>query len=41
MAIIYVQLIIKGKKTFNEVPVRLQDKVKGILADLELEELAQ
>lgn len=40
MAMIYVQLIIKGKKTFSQVPAKLQEKVKEILIDLELEELA-
>lgn len=40
MAIIYAQLIIKGKKTFKEVPDKLKEQVKSILIDLELEELA-
>ena len=41
MAIIYATLIIKGKKTFAEVPAVLKDKVKEILIDLELPELAE
>lgn len=40
MAMIYAQLIIKGKKTFKEVPDKLKEQVKSILLDLELEELA-
>jgi len=41
MAVIYATLIIKGKKTFAEVPTVLKDKVKEILIDLELPELAE
>lgn len=41
MAVIYATLIIKGKKTFSEVPAVLKDKVKEILIDLELPELAE
>lgn len=41
MAMIYATLIIKGKKTFAEVPAVLKDKVKEILIDLELPELAE
>lgn len=41
MAVIYATLIIKGKKTFAEVPEVLKDKVKEILIDLELPELAE
>ena len=39
--VIYATLIIKGKKTFAEVPAVLKDKVKEILIDLELPELAE
>lgn len=39
MAVIYVALIIKGKKTFAEVPARLKEAVRQLLIDLELEEL--
>jgi hypothetical protein len=41
MAVIYATLIIKGKKTFAEVPAVLKDKVKEILIDLEVPELAE
>ena len=41
MAVIYATLIIKGKKTFAEVPAVLKDKVKEILIDLELPERAE
>lgn len=41
MAVIYATLIIKGKKTFAEVPAVLKNKVKEILIDLELPELAE
>lgn len=36
---IYVQLIIKGKKSFIDVPTRLKEQVKEILIDLDLEHL--
>lgn len=39
MAVIYVALIIKGKKTFEQVPDRLKEQVRQLLIDLELEEL--
>lgn len=39
MAIIYAQLIIKGKKSFVDVPARLKEQVKDILIDLDLEHL--
>lgn len=41
MAVIYATLIIKGKKTFAEVPAVLKDRVKEILIDLEVPELAE
>ena len=41
MAIIYATLIIKGKKTFADVPDRIKDKVKEVLIDLECPELAE
>lgn len=41
MAMIYVALIIKGKRTFASVPKALQAQVREILVDLELEELVQ
>lgn len=41
MAVIYVALIIKGKKTFAQVPDRLKAQVRQLLIDLELEELIE
>lgn len=35
MAMAYATLIIKGKKTFQEVPNRLKEQVKEILYDLD------
>lgn len=40
MAVIYATLIIKGKRTYAQVPTILKPKVKEILIDLDLEELA-
>ena len=40
MAIIYAQLIIKGKRTFESVPALVKPQVKEILTDMELQELA-
>lgn len=39
MAVIYVALIIKGRRTYESVPSVLKDKVKEMLIDLELQEL--
>ena len=39
MAIIYAQLIIKGKRTFESVPALVRPQVKEILIDMELPEL--
>ena len=39
MAVIYVALIIKGKRTFESVPDLLKDQGKELLIDLELEAL--
>lgn len=41
MAIIYATLITRGKKTFSQVPDKIKDKVKEVLVDLDLAELAQ
>ena len=41
MAIIYATLIVKGKKSFSDVPDRIKEQVKAVLTDLELPELAQ
>jgi len=40
MAVIYATLIIKGKKTFAQVPDLIKEQVRQILIDLECEELA-
>ena len=39
MAVIYVALIIKGKRTFASVPEVIKPKVREMLIDLELEAL--
>lgn len=39
MAVIYVALIIKGKRTYASVPAVLKEQVKEMLIDLELEDL--
>ena len=41
MAEVYATLIIKGVKTFAQVPKSLKAKVRDILIALDLEELAQ
>lgn len=41
MAIMYATLIIKGKKTFADVPDKIKDKVKEVLVDLDCPELAE
>ena len=41
MAVIYATLIIKGKKTFADVPEKIKDKVKEVLIDLDCGELAE
>ena len=41
MAVIYATLIIKGKKTFADVPEKIKDKVKEALIDLDCPELAE
>lgn len=40
MAVIYATLIIKGKKTIADVPVKIKNQVKQVLIDLEVPELA-
>ena len=39
MAVIYATLIVKGKKTIDDVPAKIRDKVKEVLIDLECPEL--
>lgn len=41
MAVIYATLIVKGKKTYSQVPERLKEQVKQVLVDLEVEDLAK
>lgn len=41
MAVIYATLIIKGKKTFADIPEKIKDKVKEVLIDLDCPELAE
>lgn len=41
MAVIYATLIVKGKKVFADVPEKIKDKVREILIDLEVPELAE
>lgn len=41
MAIIYATLIVKGKKTFAQVPDVIKPQVKQVLIDLDLPELAE
>jgi hypothetical protein len=41
MAVVYATLIIKGKKTFTDVPAKLQEQVKQVLIDLDCGELAE
>lgn len=39
MAVIYVALIVKGKRTYKSVPETVKAQVKEMLIDLELEDL--
>lgn len=39
MAVIYATLIVKGKKTFAQVPMKIQEQVRQVLIDLECEDL--
>ena len=41
MAVVYATLIIKGKKTFAQVPDKLKEAVRDILIALECPELAE
>ena len=41
MAVVYATLIIKGKKTFADVPARIQEQVKQVLIDLDCPELVE
>lgn len=37
MAVVYATLIVKGKKTIDQVPPLIREQVKQILVDLEVE----
>lgn len=39
MAVIYVALMMKGKRTYEQIPEVVKSKVKELLIDLELEDL--
>lgn len=39
MAVIYATLIVKGKKTYAQVPEKIKPQVKQVLIDLECEDL--
>lgn len=41
MAVIYATLIVKGKKSFADVPERIKEQVKEILIDLDCPKLAE
>lgn len=41
MAVVYATLIVKGKKAFADVPEKIRDQVKVLLADLDCPELAE
>lgn len=41
MAVIYVALIVKGKRTYASVPEIIKPQVKELLIDLELEDLIE
>lgn len=37
MAVVYATLIVKGRKTIDQVPSLIREQVKQILVDLEVE----
>lgn len=41
VAVIYATLIVKGKKTFEQVPEKIREQVREVLIDLEVPELAE
>lgn len=41
MAVIYAALIVKGKKSIADVPEKIREQVKEVLADLDVPELAE
>ena len=40
MAVVYATLIVKGKKSYAEVPDRIKEQVKEVLIDLDCGDLA-
>jgi hypothetical protein len=40
MAIVYATLIVKGKKTFSDVPALIKEQVREVLIDLDCGDLA-
>ena len=41
MAVMYATLILKGKRTFEQVPDKIKEQVREVLIDLEVPELAE
>lgn len=41
MAVVYATLIIKGKKTFAQVPEKLKAEVRDVLVTLDCAEMAE
>lgn len=41
MSLVYVSLIVKGRKTFSQVPDKLKAEVRQYLIDMELEYLIE
>lgn len=41
MAVVYTTLIIRGARTFAQVPLTLKEDVKQVLIDLEMGHLAE
>ena len=39
MAVIYATVIVKGKKTYAQVPEKIKPQVRQVLIDLECEDL--
>lgn len=39
MAVVYASLIVKGKKSFADVPASIKEQVKEVLIDLDCEYL--
>lgn len=39
MAVVYATLIVKGKKSYTDVPDRIKEQVKEVLIDLDCSDL--